>query len=84
MSTNSLIYTRVRPTVLFDPSNREHRQFAHQFLTERTWRNCPYVFALPEGYDNVHNLINTKLALWYSAQEFAARNVAPTVIKLHG
>jgi hypothetical protein len=81
MSTNSLIYTQVRPTVLFDAGNAEHRRFAHQFLTERTWRNCPYIFALPDGYDNVFNMIVNRLALWYSQQEFASQK---KVVKLHG
>jgi hypothetical protein len=71
MSVNNLLNTMIRPTVKFNAENREHRYWAHQFITNRTWRGCPFVFALPQSEDNVYNMVLRHLAEWYSNKEFA-------------
>jgi hypothetical protein len=70
MNLNSLIMTKVRPTVVFDPANRDHRYHAYQFIKNRTLKDCPYIFALPEGHDNVHQMVLTQMAHYYAEQEF--------------
>jgi len=34
----------LRPTVIFDVQNPEHRQHYFNFLDTRTWSACPYQF----------------------------------------
>ena len=70
MSINSLLSTGLRPTVRFDATNRDHRRHAHQFLKDRSWKNCPYVFTLHNSEDNVYAMITKALSEYYTDQEF--------------
>lgn len=60
-----------RPWVVFDPANREHRKYCHEYLVKRTWSNCPYRFVIPDDFGDVASMIQRKLALYYSSKEFA-------------
>jgi hypothetical protein len=71
MSLNSVIMTKVRPTVIFDPNNTDHRRHAYVMLKNRSLKDCPYIWALNEGQDNVFDMIIHKLAEWYTVQEFS-------------
>lgn len=59
-----------RPTVVFDVKNKQHRKMAHQFLKNRSWRECPVQFALPIGEDNVYTMIMRLMTEYYSQKEF--------------
>jgi hypothetical protein len=71
MSLNSVIMTKVRPTVIFDAADPEHRRHAWIMIKNRTLKECPYIWALNEGHDNVIDMIRHKLVEWYADQEFA-------------
>ena len=60
-----------RPLVAFDPANKEHRRFYHQFLKENTWGTCPVRFICPAetGMDLV-KMIQKQLVEFYVTQEF--------------
>lgn len=68
---NTVMMTRNRPTVMFDVEDQEHRYWAHQFLKNRSWQGCPYLFALPQSEPNVYTMITRQLAEYYSNLEFA-------------
>jgi hypothetical protein len=70
MSLNSVIMTKVRPTVIFDAADPEHRRHAWIMIKNRTLKECPYIWALNEGHDNVIDMIRHKLVEWYADQEF--------------
>ena len=70
MNLNSLVMTKVRPTVVFDPNNPEHRRHAYHLLKYRTLKNCPYIWALTSGSDNVYDMLMHQLSLYYTEQEF--------------
>ena len=70
MNLNSVVMTKIRPTVIFDPSNKEHRKHGYLMLKNRSLKDCPWIFALHEGHDNVIDMINRELVLWYTAREF--------------
>jgi hypothetical protein len=70
MSLNSVIMTKVRPTVIFDAADPEHRRHAWIMIKHRTLKECPYIWALNEGHDNVIDMIRHKLVEWYADQEF--------------
>ena len=70
MSLNSVIMTKVRPTVIFDAANPDHRRHAWVMIKNRTLKECPYIWALNEGHDNVIDMIHHKLVEWYADQEF--------------
>jgi len=76
--------TKVRPTVVFDASNADHRRYAWEMIKSRSFKNCPYIWALNEGYDNVIDMIYRKMTEWYAEQEFdlAEKPQMATVIPL--
>jgi hypothetical protein len=68
---NSLLDSRTRPTVLFNVANPEHRRIAWVFLKNRSWKDSPVLFALPEGETTVATLISREMAVFYSDREFS-------------
>ena len=70
MSLNSVIMTKVRPTVIFDVTNAEHRRYAWLMFKNRSLKDSPYTWALNEGQDNVFDMIYHKMAEYYAEQEF--------------
>jgi hypothetical protein len=70
MSLNSVIMTKVRPTMVFDVKNAEHRRYAWQMLKNRTLKDSPYIWALNDGHDNVFDMIRQQLSEYYTDQEF--------------
>lgn len=68
---NNVLNSVIRPTVLFDSANAEHRFWAHQFIKRRSWHGCPWVFALPRCEDNVYNMVIRMLAEYYTEKEFS-------------
>jgi hypothetical protein len=71
VTTNSVLNTLRKQTVLFDASNAEHRKWAHCFVKQRDWRGCPYTFALPNLEPNVYTMVTRLLTEYYGDQEFA-------------
>jgi hypothetical protein len=70
MNLNSVVMTKIRPTVIFDPSNKEHRRHAWIMIKNRSLKDSPWIFALHEGHDNVIDMINREMVRWYTDQEF--------------
>jgi hypothetical protein len=61
------LYTR--PMVVFDPSNKLHRQYVTAFMTTGSWKGCPVRFAVNEDHGNLIGHIQRELILWYTEQE---------------
>lgn len=59
-----------RPWVVFDPKNKDHRQYYHEFLTHRTWGRCPVRFVIPSEYGDLLSLIRNKMVEYYISEEF--------------
>ena len=72
MNLNSVVMTKIRPTVLFDANNPEHRRHGYLMIRDRSLKGCPWIFALHEGHDNVIDMIHTELARWYAEKEFGS------------
>ena len=70
---NTVMMTMLRPTVLFDPQNKQHREWAQKFLEQRTWAGCPVMFALPQSEPSVYTMITRELSTYYLQQEFRKR-----------
>jgi hypothetical protein len=68
----SLLDHALRPHVLFDPNNKEHRQHYNNFLVQGTWGKCPYRFCV-EGDAQNNNLayaMQRMLVEYYMDKEF--------------
>lgn len=69
----------MRPIVLFDPSNKLHRQWVTGFMETGSWRDCPVRFAVEEDHGNLLGMIQRKLILWYANQEKKGKLEVPKV-----
>ena len=62
-----------RPVVLFDPSNKLHRQHFSTFMATGSWSSCPVRFAVEEDHGNLMAHLQRKTIMWYAAQEGLGR-----------
>ena len=70
-----------RPLVAFDPANKDHRAYFHQFLLTKAWGRCPVRFICPDehGPGGVVDVIQRQLIEYYSRKEFGNEVVARRV-----
>ena len=63
-----------RPLVAFDPGNKDHRRYYHEFVKFKGWGHCPVRFICPNdvGYD-LTIMIRNQLIDYYIDKEFVAR-----------
>ena len=60
-----------RPLVAFDPANKDHRRYFHEFRKHNTWGTCPVRFILPgESGSDLVKMITRDLVDWYVGKEF--------------
>jgi hypothetical protein len=62
--------TMIRPQVIFDPSNKDHRKWVADFINIRSWRNCPVRFIVDDNSLELVNVIQRQLVQYYVNQEF--------------
>jgi len=63
----------VRSEVLFDPTNKKHRNAYDQYLrNNRSWHGCPYRFRAPH-FGVVVGYIERKMLEYYTNKEFGAK-----------
>jgi hypothetical protein len=60
----------VRPLVIFDPSNKEHRQLYWNYLATGSWMDCPYRFAVQDDHGHLMGHIQRLILEWYMTREF--------------
>lgn len=58
-----------RPTVKFDPNNKDHRLWLGEFTRTRSWGNCPVRFH-DAGSGNTVAQMQLKLLQYYCDKEF--------------
>lgn len=61
-----------RPYIVFDPANRQHRSYYHDFVLSGTWGRCPYRFVVPEVHGDLVTMIQQSLVEYYVNREFAS------------
>jgi hypothetical protein len=59
-----------RPYTVFDPDNKQHRSFYHDFVQHGTWGRCPYRFVVPENHGDLVTMIQQCLVEHYVNKEF--------------
>ena len=59
----------VRPIVLFDASNKLHRQWVTKFIETGSWHECPVRFAVHDDHGNLLGHLQRELIMWYAKQE---------------
>lgn len=64
----------MRPLVAFDPNNKDHRRWYHEFVTKKSWGYCPVRFACPEDFgSDLTIMIRNQLIEYYVQKEFAQK-----------
>lgn len=58
-----------RPTVKFDPDNKDHRRWLGEFTRTRSWGNCPVKFS-DAGAGNTIAQMQLRLLQYYTEREF--------------
>ena len=63
-----------RPLVAFDPKNKDHRRWYHEFVEYGGWGRCPVRFICPNdiGHD-LTIMIRNELIDYYVNQEFVVK-----------
>jgi len=69
----------LRPYTVFDPDNRDHRQYYYQFLVTDSWKDCPYRWALTGDEGNLQGQIQRLLLERYLDREFKSRGQSPEI-----
>ena len=59
-----------RPWTVFDPDNKEHRRWYHQFVQTQSWGHCPVRFVVPEDHGDLVMMIQRTLVAYYVNKEF--------------
>lgn len=59
-----------RPLVTFDPGNKNHRRWFHEFQARRSWSSCPVRFIIPDESGDLVTLCQQKLIDYYVKKEF--------------
>jgi hypothetical protein len=77
MITNTVLNTRLRPTVLFNVQNPDHRYWGWRFIKQKTWSGCPYMFALPQSEPNVYTMVTRLMSEYYADREFESVAIEP-------
>ena len=59
-----------RPYVVFDPENKDHRSYYHDFVETASWGDCPVRFVVPEDHGDLVTMIQRSLIAYYVSREF--------------
>jgi len=59
-----------RPFVVFDPKNKDHRNYYHTFVTTHSWGQCPVRFVIDDDNGDLVTMIQRKLIEYYTNKEF--------------
>lgn len=63
-----------RPYVIFDPKNKDHRRWFHEFQEFRTWGHCPVRFIIPDDHGDLVTMCQRRLIDYYVTKEFGKKS----------
>ena len=62
-----------RPYVIFDPQNKDHRRWFHEFQMRSTWGHCPVRFIIPDDHGDLVTMCQRRLIDYYVSKEFGKK-----------
>ena len=66
-----LLNKNMRPLVVFDETNKEHRELLKKFMQTNSWAHCPYRFELPgEDSQNLAYSMQKRVLMYFLKKEF--------------
>ena len=69
-----------RPYVVFDPADKLHRSYYHNFVLTKSWGACPVRFVVPEDHGDLVTMIQRSLVKFYVEREFKRVAQKPQVL----
>ena len=66
--------------VIFDPKNREHRQWFDDFNKTGAWGRCPVRFVVHDDHGDLITMIQRELIQFYVDKEFTVTRVRPKTV----
>ena len=63
----------MRPAVIFDPNNKDHRAYFGEFVKTSSWKNCPVQFYISDDSTDLIYFIQKSMIAYYLEQEFVAK-----------
>jgi len=69
-----------RPYVVFDPADKLHRSYYHNFVLTHSWGHCPVRFVVPEDHGDLVTMIQRSLVKFYVEREFKRVAQKPQVL----
>jgi len=66
----TMLQTMLKPHVIFDPANAEHRLWAASYIKNKTWRDCPVRFIVNDNSLDLPGVIQRQLIEFYVSTEF--------------
>jgi hypothetical protein len=70
-----------RPWTVFDPENKDHRRWYHQFVLTSSWGHCPVRFVVPEDHGDLVTMIQRSLVAYYTEKEFKGKKIPPPLVR---
>jgi hypothetical protein len=71
-----------RPWTAFNPANKQHREWYHEFVNHKTWGGCPVRFICPDDSgSDLTVMIRNQLIQYYVMQEFGKKRGRPKLKK---
>lgn len=69
-----------RPYIVFDPADKLHRSYYHDFVQSGTWGRCPFRFVVPEDHGDLITMIQRSLIEFYVNKEFKNADQKPQTL----
>jgi hypothetical protein len=66
----TVLSTKTRPQVMFDPANKDHRKWAAGFIKNQNWRECPVRFLVNDNSLDLSIVMQRQLVQYYTTKEF--------------
>ena len=79
-----ILNLKLRPTVLFDVTNRKHREDYAKFLATGSWGHCRVRYELDEPCGELSGAIQRKMLEYYTEREFKVIHEDRRVFKFKG
>lgn len=66
----SVLQRNIKPQVVFDPANKQHRKIYSTYVQTGKWEENAPKFILDFPYTNLMDMMTTKIAKYYVSKEF--------------
>lgn len=67
---SNILAVKMKPRIVFDATNRDHRRWAVEYIKNRSWRNCPVSFIVNDNSMETAYIIERQLIQFYANREF--------------